>query len=173
MMKFLFRFGKMAVSSLIFCALLTASAGWLAAQTASVPAKATAPTAAPAPAKTTLTVRITGFRNVKGKVKIALYRDAKGFPSDTSSAVASQSFEIDPQTLSATAVFKDIPQGVYAASVFHDENGSGKMEFSEQGMPLDGYGISNNPDGPPTPEQASFKVDQAECTIEIKMVYWQ
>jgi uncharacterized protein (DUF2141 family) len=176
MMKLLLKPGRIAAFLLFNCALLTASAGGLAAQTPVAPVTAPAPAPAPAQAKSTLTIRITGFRNAKGRIKIALFRDAKGFPSEPSSAIASQSFEIDPQTLSATAVFKDLPQGVYAASVFHDENMTGKMEFDSQGIPQNGYGISNNPDshfGPPTPEQASFKVNQAECAIEIKMIYWQ
>jgi uncharacterized protein (DUF2141 family) len=49
------------------------------------------------------------------------------------------------------------------------------MEFDSQGIPLSGYGLSNNPDtsqGPPTPEQAKFTVNQPECAIEIKMIYW-
>ena len=169
-MNSLFKFGRIATASLLNCALLTASAGWLAAQTPVTP-KAVSPQA-----KSTLTVHITGFRNAKGRIKIALYRDGKGFPSDPSSAIASQSFEIDPQTLSASAVFKDLPQGVYAASILHDENMTGKMEFDSQGMPQSGYGISNNPDtshGPPTPDQSTFTVSQSETTIEIKMVYWQ
>ncbi|HEY1253735.1 MAG TPA: DUF2141 domain-containing protein [Terracidiphilus sp.] len=170
MMNLLFKFGRIATASLLNCALLTASAGWLPAQTP------VTPKAVPPQAKSTLTVHITGFRNANGRIKIALYRDGKGFPSDPSSAIASQSFEIDSQTLSASAVFKDLPQGVYAASVLHDEKMTGKMEFDSQGIPQSGYGISNNPDthyGPPTPEQAIFKVNQAETTIEIKMVYWQ
>lgn len=167
-MKNLFNSGRIVGFFLFCCALLTASAGQLAAQTQAA--------TTPVPAKSTLTIRITGFRNAKGRVSIALYRDAKGFPSDSAIAVASQKLEIDPQTLIATVVFKDLPQGVYAASVLHDENMTGKMEFDSQGIPLSGYGISNNPAsnfGPPTPEQASFKVNQAESTIEIKMVYWQ
>ena len=90
--------------------------------------------------------------------------------------VAANQAEIDPRTLSATVVFKSLPQGVYAASVLHDENLTGKMEFDSQGIPQSGYGISNNPDtsqGPPAPDQATFPVKQAEATIEIKMVYWQ
>jgi uncharacterized protein (DUF2141 family) len=50
------------------------------------------------------------------------------------------------------------------------------MEFDAQGMPKNGYGISNNPDttqGPPTPELANFPVKQPETAIEIKMVYWK
>ena len=162
-------FKALALRTLLTCTLAIAAAG-LAAQT---PAPA-APT--PAPAKATLTVRIAGLKNAKGKINIALYRDAKGFPSDTSLSVASQRFEIDPQTLVSTAVFKDIPQGAYAAVVMHDDDLSGKMTYDGQGIPQKGYGISNNPAsnyGPPTPEQATFTVTQPEVAIEIKMVYWQ
>jgi len=107
---------------------------------------------------------------------VVLFRDGKGFPSDITYAVAARQGEIDPKTLTAKVVFEKLPQGVYAASVLHDENLAGKMEFDAQGIPQSGYGISNNPDtsqGPPTPEQANFKVIQAETAIEIKMVYWQ
>lgn len=160
-MKTIFQSKRIVLTSLFCAVLLTAFASILFAQVAS---------------KSTLTVYITGFRNAKGRVGIALYRDGKGFPSDSANAVATQRFEIDPQTLTATAVFKNIPQGTYAASVFHDENMTGKMEHNSMGIPQSGYGISNNPNtnfGPPTPEQASFKVNQSESTIEIKMVYWQ
>jgi len=49
------------------------------------------------------------------------------------------------------------------------------MDFDSQGIPQEGYGISNNPDstqGPPTPEQAKFALNQSQVTIEIKLVYW-
>jgi len=152
---------------LLGCALLATAAGTLAAQTT--------PSAAPTQGKTTLTVKITGCRNASGVIRIALYRDAKGFPGDVGGSVAAQSVTIDPQTMIATAVFKDLPQGVYAASVFHDEKMTGVMEFSSQGIPLSGYGASNNPDrsyGPPSPEQSKFTADQPQSSIEIKMIYW-
>jgi uncharacterized protein (DUF2141 family) len=153
----------------------------IVAQTDSKPASAAAsaesptPTATPAPAASNLTIKIRGIRNAKGRINIALYRDGKGFPTDITSAVAAQKVEIDPQTLSATAVFKDLPQGSYAAVVLHDEDLSGKMDYDAQGIPQKGYGISNNPDttqGPPNPEDAKFAVNQPESAIEIKMTYW-
>jgi uncharacterized protein (DUF2141 family) len=104
------------------------------------------------------------------------YGNSQCFPSDVTYAVAARQGEIDPQTLTTKVVFEKLPQGVYAASVLHDENLTGKMEFDAQGIPQSGYGISNNPDttqGPPTPEQAVFPVKQPEAAIEIKMVYWQ
>ena len=104
-----------------------------------------------------------------------MFRDGKGFPTDVASAVESQRLEIDPQTNSATAVFVNLPQGAYAIAILHDENLTGKMDFDAQGIPQEGYGISNNPDssqGPPTPEVAKFPVNQSQVTIEIKLVYW-
>ena len=160
--------------AVLSCALLAISVGTLLAQAPAAPA-ATA-TSAPAPAKSTLTVHLTGFRNAKGKVAISLYRDGKGFPMDPASAVESQRLEIDPKTLSATAVFVDLPQGGYAVAVLHDENLTGKMEYDASGIPLTGYGISNNPDtsqGPPTAESAMVALTQPETKTEIKLVYWQ
>jgi uncharacterized protein (DUF2141 family) len=169
----------------LYCTLIAVFAGHLAAQTDAKPAPAATPAASPAPAATpapspvpavsNLTIKINGIRNTKGRINIALFRDGKGFPTDIPSAVAAQRVEIDPQTLSATAVFKDLPQGSYAAAVLHDENLTGKMDFDAQGIPQEGYGISNNPDttqGPPTPEDAKFAVSQPETAIEIKMTYW-
>lgn len=169
--------------SLLCCTLMAIFAGHLAAQTDAkpaptpAPAPASAPAATPAPAQavSSLTVKITGIRNAKGRINIALFRDGKGFSTDIASAVAGQSVEIDPKTLSATVEFKNLPQGDYAASVLHDENLTGKMDFDAQGIPQEGYGISNNPDttqGPPTPEEAKFAVNQPESVIEIKMTYW-
>lgn len=131
---------------------------------------------APAPAKSTLTVHLTGFRNAKGKVNIDLFRDGKGFPLDSAGVVESERLEIDPKTLSATAVFADLPPGTYAVAVVHDDNLTGKMEFDASGIPLKGFGFSNNPDtsqGPPTPESATFAVNQPETKIDIKITYWQ
>ena len=159
---------QLAVFAFLCCALLAAPVARLAAQAQPAPA--------PAQAKSTLTIHVTGLRNANGKLNIALFRDAKGFPTDTASAVESQRLEIDPQTLSVTAVFKNLPQGSYAVAILHDENLTGKMDYDSQGIPQKGYGLSNNPDtsqGPPTPDQATFSVNQAESGIEIKMTYWQ
>jgi len=89
---------------------------------------------------------------------------------DPAGVVESKRLEIDPMTLSATAVFADLPQGAYAAAVVHDDNLTGKMEFDASGIPQKGYGFSNNPDtsqGSPTPESATFAVSHPETRIEI------
>jgi uncharacterized protein (DUF2141 family) len=177
-MNALLKSNRIALDSLLCCAVLASSAGTLTAQTqaAPVPSPTTPAPAAPSQSTSTLTVRIKGIRNAKGKIDVVLYGDEKGFPLDPSSAFAIKQVDIDPETLTATAVFEKVPQGVYAATVLHDENMVGKMEFDSQGTPLEGYGISNNPDtsaGPPTFDESKFTVNPPDAAIEIAMVYWQ
>ena len=167
-------FKRIAGFAFVCSVMLALSVGALQAQAPASPAPATAST--PAPAKSTLTIHLTEFRNAKGKVNIDLFRDGKGFPLDPAGVVESKRLEIDPKTLSATAVFANLPQGTYAVAVVHDENLTGKMEFDASGIPQKGFGFSNNPDttqGPPTPESATFAVNQSETKIAIKIVYWQ
>ena len=158
-MKFLFRSWRIVVIPLFCCALLTASVSRLAAQTQSKPV--------PAQITSTLTVKVIGMRNANGKIRLALMRD--------SNPVEKREVEIDAATLSAQTVFENLSQGVYSVFVFQDENMNGKMDYDEMGIPLEGYGASNNPEkrmGPPDPVEAKFTIDQAKVAIEIKLIYW-
>jgi uncharacterized protein (DUF2141 family) len=122
----------------------------------------------------TLTVRVTGARNTKGKIWVNLFQDANGFPDDPSKAIQQRSVEVDPNTMSAQVTFKDLPQGSFAASVLHDENGNGKMDKNFVGMPKEGYGASNNPSKKrraPTFDEAKFSLNASEQTIEISLIY--
>jgi uncharacterized protein (DUF2141 family) len=159
MMRTLFKSERFAGIFLLCCALLAASASRLAAQTQPKPA--------PAQITSTLTVKVTGLRNATGKVRLTLMRD--------SNTVEKREAEIDAGTLSAQTVFENLPQGVYSVFVFQDENMNGKMDFDEMGIPLEGYGASNNPEkrmGPPDPDEAKFTVNQPKVAIEIKLIYW-
>ncbi len=122
----------------------------------------------------TLTVRVAGARNTKGKIWVTVFQDAQGFPDDPSKAVRQQSVDIDPNTLSAQVTFKDVPQGTFAVSVLHDENGNGKMDKNFVGMPKEGYGASNNPKKKkraPTFDEAKFSLNTSEQAIEITLIY--
>ena len=67
--------------------------------------------------------------------------------------------------------FKDLPPGDYAVMVMHDENGNGKLDSNMIGMPVEGYGFSNNPNvmRKPTFEEARFTLPQAGATIGISL----
>jgi uncharacterized protein (DUF2141 family) len=115
----------------------------------------------------TLTIRVTGIRNTKGKIRLALFRD--------STFVEGREIEIDSATLSAKVVFEKLPKGVYSVNLFHDENMNGKMDSNFMGMPVEGYGFSNNPGkrmGKPGFDETNFQLNQPEWAIEIKMIYW-
>ncbi|MDR3725533.1 MAG: DUF2141 domain-containing protein [Terracidiphilus sp.] len=167
-MKAKLTFKRMAALPVLCGALLLCPAGQLAAQTPAAPAAATA--------TTTLTIHVTGLRNATGKICAILFQDGKGFPLEFTSAVATKQVDIDAQTMSAKVVFEKIPQGAYAIAVLHDENLNSQMDFDSQGIPLEGYGISNNPprrDAPPSTDEAMFTAKQAEVEMEIKLIYWQ
>ena len=122
----------------------------------------------------TLTIRVTGARNTKGKIGVTLFQDGQGFPEDASKAIRQQSVEIDPDTLSAQVIFRDLPQGTFAVSVLHDENGNGKMDKNFVGIPKEGYGASNNPKKKrraPTFDEAKFSLKSTDQTIEIRLIY--
>jgi hypothetical protein len=82
-----------------------------------------------------------------------------------------QQAEIEAQTRSAQFVLQGVPYGLYAVSVFHDENMNGKLDNNFVGAPKEGYGASNNPRkrmGPPPFDEAKFPLNQAAQSIEIK-----
>jgi uncharacterized protein (DUF2141 family) len=121
-----------------------------------------------------VTVRVEGARNTKGKIGVALFQSADGFPGDTAKALRVQQVDIDAATSSAQAAFEGIPHGEYAVAVFHDENMNGKLDKNFVGAPKEGYGASNNPKkrmGPPRFEEAKFSLNQPAQTIAIKLIY--
>lgn len=91
-----------------------------------------------------LAVLVTGVKNTNGKVAIAVYSSAEGFPKDDARALRKVMASIDGATHSAKAVFAGLEPGEYAIAVFHDDNGSGKLETNFFGIPTKGYGFSNN-----------------------------
>src|ERR1700738_14221 len=127
-----------------------------------------ASTSAQTPAKCKLTVKGAGIRNTEGNVRVALR-------SGPDTVVQSKTVEIDAKTMTATAVFEDLPQGTYGVGTIHDENKNEKLDFNEMGMPVEGYGHSNNPEkrmGPPKFDETKFTVSSPETTVDIQLIYW-
>lgn len=121
-----------------------------------------------APKTGTLKVEITGIRNAEGNIRVALR-------TDESTIVDAKVVEIDPRTLTAEAIFENVAEGSYGVAVIHDENKNEKLDFDENGMPLEGYGHSKNPvkrPGPPDFSETQFAFAVPGETIEIKLIYW-
>ena len=71
----------------------------------------------------------------------------------------------------ATVVFENIENGIYAISVFHDENDNKKMDTKIFGIPKEPIGTSNDATGfmgPPKFKDAKFNVTK-DITIPIQV----
>lgn len=96
-----------------------------------------------APSDTRLYVDVQGLRNSKGLVAVTLYADdrsrflAKGKSMGVGRA---------PAHAPNTRVCIHVPKpGVYALAIYHDEDGDRKFKRNGIGMPVEGFGFSNNP----------------------------
>lgn len=115
-----------------------------------------------------LIVKITGIRNAEGNVRVAVR-------TDETTIAAAQIATIDPKALTAEAVFDNLPEGDYGVAVIHDENKDEKLDFNEYGMPVEGYGHSNNPSkrqGPPDFSETKFVFSAPSTAIAINLIYW-
>jgi uncharacterized protein (DUF2141 family) len=115
-----------------------------------------------------LTIKIIGIRNSEGNIRVALR-------TDENTIVDSKVVEIDKKTLTAEAVFENLEAGTYGVAVIHDENKNEKLDFNDSGMPIEGYGHSNNPakrPGPPNFDETKFAFAAPGSSIEIALIYW-
>ena len=102
-------------------------------------------------------VEVTGFGNNKGAAMVGLYNTKASFLGK--SWKSAKTVVKDKKTV---VVFTDVPSGEYAVSMFHDENGNGKLDRNFVGIPKEGYGASNDAMGfmgPPKYDDAKFKLN--------------
>lgn len=125
-----------------------------------------------ATARFPLTVRISQLRNAKGHVAVALFASAADFPNQAH-AFRGKLAKITGGR--ASVVFDDLAPGIYAVAVLHDENANAKMDFNFLGMPLEGYGFSNDASGilgPPSFQAAAFTLLPRASGIAVKLRYF-
>lgn len=89
-----------------------------------------------------LTVEVTNLRNKNGKISIGLYNNNDNTFASISKSYKGVNLAIDNSKIIYT--FKNIPNGIYAISVIHDENENKKLDKNFFGIPKEGYGFSNN-----------------------------
>lgn len=114
-----------------------------------------------------ITVKVNNLDNNKGKVFIAIYDSEDSFLGNQFKGTIS-----DINENSCEVVFENIPQGIYAISLFHDKNDNGKMDSNFLGIPKEDYGCSNNATGfmgPPKWEDAKFEVKDKSITQTITL----
>ncbi|GET21409.1 hypothetical protein JCM18694_16550 [Prolixibacter denitrificans] len=126
----------------------------------------------PVVADSSLKVEVSNLRNDKGDVIFLLYKEGASFPDKE----LRNSFKKETGVIkndSAIAFFSNIPPGVYAVTVVHDENDD---QILNRGLllPKEGIGFSNYQSigltNRPQFSKASFRISKDTC-IHVKMIY--
>lgn len=77
--------------------------------------------------------------------------------------------KVDQNTI--TVVFEDLPEGEYAISVLHDLNGNKDMDFDGNGMPIEPWVMSGNPNPNAVPSwnatKFKYKGDDQSMTLSF------
>jgi uncharacterized protein (DUF2141 family) len=118
-----------------------------------------------------INVHVVGVRG-SGVVYCAMYTSPDGFPRNIKKSAGVTNSEISRGT--ADCGFYNEETGPYAILVFHDQSHTHRLTMGANGMPTEGYGVSNNP--PATFQALKFADAQFDYRggrrdLTIKMIY--
>ncbi len=113
----------------------------------------------------TITVTVDNVKNDNGKASFALHTEDTFMKGG--GIMNTETTIIDGKV---TITFENVQPGNYAIMGLHDENENGRMDFRENGMPLESYGTSNNSlsFGPPQYQDAKFNVETKDLELNIR-----
>lgn len=114
----------------------------------------------------TLTVTVTNIKDDTGHLLMNLH-SAETFMKGK----GIQNAKSEIKNGKVTTIFTNVQPGTYAVMAFHDANDNNQMDFQPNGMPIEGYGMSNNPMvfGPPEFTDAKFIVADKDVSIAISL----
>ena len=118
-----------------------------------------------------LVVRVQGLNSAEGRVRVALYDQAKNFKKEKKAVTIQEAFA---STNPVLVTIRDLPPGTYAVQVVHDKDGDGKFDHLIGLFPREGYGLSGNDDlaKDETFENSQFNHDGADVQeISVNMRY--
>lgn len=113
----------------------------------------------------TITVSIDNITNNNGSVVLALHTQETFMRGP---GIKNTKSEIVDGKIKVT--FENVAPGTYAVMALHDENDNHAMDFEDNGMPKESYGMSNNPMsyGPPQFATAKFEVASEDLEMNIR-----
>ncbi len=118
-----------------------------------------------------LRVDVTGLRSGDGEVHLAVFATPETFPD--SDAMLAEAI-VRATAAGVHWVFSGLKPGTYALAVYHDENENREFDRGFLGIPLEGYGFSNDAQvffGPPDFADAAVTVPGTGARITIRMIY--
>lgn len=121
---------------------------------------------------TAIDVRVQGVRSDRGNIVFVLYGDNPDDFLVKGKKILKQRIPAKRGTVMFCVIAPKA--GVYAAAVYHDENGNGKFDRNRIGLPSEGGGFSDNPTLfllVPSHEQVAFHVSNRQTRVEIQLNY--
>ena len=119
-----------------------------------------------------LLVTVTGARRVAGNITYTLYGDRpEAFLAHRGSIALTRVMLTGNST---TACFVVSRPGMYAVAVYHDENNNHHFDRSLIGLPVEGYGFSNDASAfmaPPSFRAARFTAGPGDTRLSITLRY--
>lgn len=117
-----------------------------------------------------LTVTVSGVKDARQTVRVALYADAETFRHEQK---AFRVVVVPAAAGSVTALFQGVPAGRYAVLAYHDEDGNQKLNLLLGMFPEEGWGLSNDPSvfGPPRFDDSAFDVVEPGTEISVPLHY--
>lgn len=126
-----------------------------------------------------LTIKVSGFKNQTGLLRILVVKDEKSFNESDPQKIDLQKIFFRSQKISGDSVNFDFPKlqsGTYAYKIFHDFNENEILDTSLLGKPLEGVAISGYETlskGPAEFSKAKFILKpKAKVTHQKKLQYF-
>jgi len=117
-----------------------------------------------------LDVTLSGLRNSRGVLRICLNRNPNYFPECSRDP---QARKLSLPAAARAVHFDNLPEGAYAFTAIHDENGDGDLN-TFLGIPREGFAFSNNPVirfGAPSYNSVKFDVGAQRGSIIVRFKY--
>lgn len=121
-----------------------------------------------------LQVVVSEKSNNKGNLLYAIFTPGQAFPTDYGRAIHTGFVSMGQDDDIIEFTIKGLTSGQYAIAVIHDENGNDKLDLGLFGIPVEGYGFSQNPfieSKLPSFEDSAFIISDATQTVEILLQY--
>jgi len=122
-----------------------------------------------------LEIEISNIRSSSGHILVSLFNSPKQFPRKAPAIwkdIQLKKDKLKNQTLKMT--FDSLPPATYAVALLDDEDGSGDMEYTKLGIPLEGFGFSNDARpllSCPPYKKCKFEIKDGTNKIKIKICY--
>lgn len=131
----------------------------------------TAPPSHPVPPADTVTVavQVSGAESEEGRIVVALFASADGFPRDVAKAAYTTSTPAQGKT--ASVQVEGVEPGRYAVMAFHDADGNGEVDTNWVGMPKEGVAAANWTGGRPKFDESAITIDADTPPLALTLRY--